>query len=62
LSVSLERGYPSTHTRAKMVLLAIFGMEAWHAPSQHEAMPTLEEVVVEACQEGAGHPLGPASP
>jgi hypothetical protein len=41
-------GYPSTYTRAKAVILAIFGMEARDAPPQHEVMPPLEEAMAEA--------------
>jgi hypothetical protein len=55
-------GYPSTYTRAKAVLLAIFGVEARHALPQHEAMPPPEEAMAEARQEGASRPLGPAGP
>jgi hypothetical protein len=60
--VCLERGYPSTYTRAKAVLLAIFGVEARHAPPQYEGMPPPEEAMAKACQEGAGRTLGPAGP
>jgi hypothetical protein len=60
--VCLERGYPSTYTRVKAVLLAIFGVEARHAPPQHEAMPPPEEAEVEDRQEEAGRPQGPAGP
>jgi hypothetical protein len=55
--VCLERGgYPSIYTRAKAVLLPIFGLEARDAPPQHEAMPPPEEGVAKARQEEAAAP------
>jgi hypothetical protein len=43
------------------VLLAIFGMEAWHALPQHEAMPPPEEAMAKARQEGVGRSMTKAA-
>jgi hypothetical protein len=56
LCVERERGYPSIYTRAMEVLLSIFGVEAQDALPQHESMPSPEEGVAEARQQGAGRP------
>jgi hypothetical protein len=47
---------PSIYTRAMAVYLSIFGMETQDTPTQHGAMPLLEEGVGERRQGGGGHP------